>query len=247
LLVSKDDLEPLRKALPEHLRRRYASDRTISETLKALRASEPSYTAKDLLETYAPTTGSVASGEFAELLTFLLLVEWRSAEGVEKWRWKIASGKPLPFTDVILFALANAPDASPEDLLLSAEVKAKATDTDGHPLQDALDDANKDRVSRLAKTLVWLRARYLQDGDGVRAKAIERFINSVDLGEFRREIKAVAVIDADLLAGELSKSLNTPDGAQGVELVALGFPELKQTYEGAFGAIPSTWTGEAQA
>ena len=52
-----------------------------------------------------------------------------------------------------------------EDLVVSAEIKSKATEGAFHPLQDAINGSKDDYVKRMAMTLSWLEEQYIRLND----------------------------------------------------------------------------------
>jgi len=114
-------------------------------------------------------------------------------------------------------------------------VKTKSTSGKFSPIADAIEDCEKDRTSRLAKTLVWLRDRALfEDLGDVSVDQLERFIRATDFPAATKRFRAVAVICATLLDAELAA---TPVRASSdYTLVVIAVPDLHRIYSGVFAA-----------
>lgn len=86
--------------------------------------------------------------------------------GPKKWRLKQDRTKPAPYSDVVHFVMPSWPQSSEQDYVLCSEVKTKSTPGQSSPVAAAIADCEKDRTSRLAKTLVWLKERSLHEDLG---------------------------------------------------------------------------------
>src|SRR5690554_3326675 len=192
---------------------------------------------KELAEEYEQTTGDVLkdlflpqkphikSGDFGEMLTFLLYCDVEASPHLlapRKWRWKADSNRAAPHSDVVL--LFHDIDAGPaeDDKIICAEVKAKATaDKRYAPIQKAITGAENDRTTRLAKTLGWMRKRYRRERQTEAAKVIERFINALDVGTYVKDFRAVAVVDSDFTKEESTKDVEISDDLAAVLTIHL--------------------------
>jgi hypothetical protein len=198
----------------------------------------------EILASKLPDPGSTMAGDFGEILCYF----YQSARalpanaiGAKKWRLKQDRTKPAPRSDVIHFVMPNRPAASAEDAILCSEVKLKSTPAASAPIASAINDCAKDRTSRLAETLVWLRERALTEflGD-VDIPLLDRFINQIDHPPAPRRYRAVAVICSSLVEAELLTAPTTP--SPDFTLVVIAVPNLKATYEAVYisasGAVP---------
>jgi hypothetical protein len=127
------------------------------------------------------------------------------------------------------------PESTDQDLLICSEVKTKSTAGHSKPIKAAIEDSAKDRTSRLARTLVWLRERaLLEDLGDVQLAHLVRFIEAAEHPPARKRFRAVAVVCANLVAGEL------PDAPTQIpshyDVVVISVPELHKTYESIFQA-----------
>jgi len=219
------------------LRRCYVTDQALE--LNSLRTGQPK---SQVLAAKLPDPGSTMSGDFGEILTYLYhaIQEHPSTViGPKKWRLKQDRTKPAPYSDVVQFVLPTWPNASEADKLLCSEVKTKATNGGSSPISEAIADSEKDRTSRLAKTLVWLRERALgEDLGSTTIDQLNRFINATDFPPAQKHFRAVAIISANLVDGELADApVETPTDHT---VVVISVPELKNVYESAFNATLAT-------
>ena len=221
------------EALGIAIRRCYVGD---SELLSGVgRVGTPSVV---LVDAKLPDPGSVMSGDFGEILVLLYQASHElNLELMAPMRWRLKQDrlKPAPGSDVVHFHLPSWPDASEDDRIYCAEVKSKATSGSSTPIEDAIADCEKDRTSRLAKTLLWLRDRSLFGDLGtVTTDHLDRFINASEFPPADKRFSAVAVICESLLEKEL---LSAPlEQSTDYTLVVIGVPSLKQRYEAAFAA-----------
>jgi hypothetical protein len=218
-------------------RRCYIADAALCE-----RTQQTGYPKSELIAAKLPNRGSTMAGDFGEILVFLYhgTVEPNAdLLGPKKWRLKQDRTKPAPYSDVIHFILPNWPHASDQDRILCSEVKTKSTAGDSSPVSSAIADCEKDRTSRLAKTLVWLKERALHEDLGTTTiDHLERFIKATDHPEAQKEFRAVAVVCASLLDDEIEDAPDEQTADHTVVVIAV--PKLKQRYEQVFDAVHST-------
>jgi hypothetical protein len=114
-------------------------------------------------------------------------------------------------------------------------VKTKSTNGDSTPIKSAIEDSLKDRTSRLAKTLVWLRERALTEDLGdIKIEHLDRFINATEHAEARKRFRAVAVVSSDLVEAELADA--PAEAPADYTVVVISVPELQATYTSVFAA-----------
>jgi hypothetical protein len=198
------------------------------------RVQETGQPASTLLASKLPDRGSVMSGDFGEILTlhFLGSQQQVDVELVKKWRHKQDRTKAAPHSDVIVIYRESPTEASANDFIISAEAKQKATAGAFAPIAKALEGVEKDRTGRLARTIAWLHEKALDSGDATEIRLIDRFRDPVT-NAFGKQFKAVAIIDRELLDGELTKVLDTVVHPS-VQLVVLAVSDLKDAYETVF-------------
>lgn len=208
----------------------------VSDSIVTARAKEHGVERIEIIAACMPDAGATMAGDFGEILVYLYQsAKEPSAFGPKKWRLKQDRTKPAPHSDVLHFVLPTWPHASDRDVLMCSEVKTKSTKSKFNPISDAIRDGAKDRTSRLARTLVWLRERALVESLGdVQIAHLERFINATDHPKARKEFRAVAVICKSLVDDELK---HTPKAASPEHtLVVIAVPDLKDTYSAVFAA-----------
>ena len=221
------------EALGVAVRRCYVSDELVQARAVQLGVSEA-----EIIGAALPDRGSTMSGDFGEILVYFYQAARelpQQAVGPRKWRLKQDRTKPAPHSDVVHFVLPSWPAPSANDRLLCSEVKTKATNGASSPITEAITDCIKDRTSRLAKTLVWLRERaLLQHMQGVEVAQLNRFIDATDHPPATRLFRAVAVVCSDLVDAQL---VDAPEEeSTDYTVVVISVPELKTTYEAVFDA-----------
>ncbi len=215
------------------LRRCYITDAAIDQAVQHHGVSRT-----DVVRSVLPDAGATMSGDFGEILGYFYQAARElpaSAIGPKKWRLKQDRSKPAPKSDVVHFVMPNRPHASDTDVILCSEVKAKATGGNSHPIANAIADCKKDRTSRLASTLLWLRERALTTNLGdVDIPLLDRFIGAIDSPPVAKRFRAVAVISTAFLDEELVFAPNEADPE--FTLVVIGVPDLHATYTAAYAA-----------
>jgi hypothetical protein len=173
--VSAESVAQIIATMGIPLRRCYITDDALTQA--ALQHGVPQ---ADVVRAKLPDPGSTMSGDFGEVLVYFYQAAKElpaSAIGPKKWRLKQDRTKPAPKSDVVHFVMPNRPNASAADAVLCSEVKAKATAGATAPIAEAITDCRKDRVSRLASTLVWLRERAMTENLGdVDIPLLNRFV-----------------------------------------------------------------------
>jgi hypothetical protein len=210
----------------------------VSDSLVTAKASEHHVDKAEIIAARMPDPGATMAGDFGEILVYLyqsakeLPVE---AFGPKKWRLKQDRTKTAPHSDVVHFVLPSWPMSTGRDLLLCSEVKTKSTDGDSTPIQSAIADSAKDRISRLARTLVWLKERALLEPLGdIQIAHLDRFIKATDHPPATKRFRAVAVVCQSLVDEELKSAPTTASPEYTVVVIAV--PDLKNTYSAVFDA-----------
>lgn len=231
--IPADQVECWVNALSIPLRRCYLADELLESN-----AQRTGYSRADIVTAKLPDRGSTMAGDFGEILVYLMHAAEqhpKNVVGPKKWRLKQDRTKPAPYSDVVHFVVPSWPTPTEDDLLLCSEVKTKSTNGDSSPIKDALEDSKKDQLSRLTRTLMWLRERALGEDLGTTTVAhLNRFIDAPSYPPAQKHFYAVAVLCASLIASELSEApIDIPDGHK---LVVISVPQLKQCYEAVFDA-----------
>jgi hypothetical protein len=231
--VSPDHAATWEELLFDAVRRCYISDGRLADAAMAANTTQGAIVAALL-----PDPGAVMSGDFGEIMGYLYLASRQTGTiGPKKWRLKQDRTKPAPHSDIVQFVLPHWPQASLEDRLVCGEVKAKATASNFAPITAAIEGSEKDRTSRLSRTLVWLRERsLLQDIGAVTVDQLNRFINATEFPACVREFHAIAVICSNLVGTELANLV--PDAIpEGCALAVISVPNLQNTYTTIFEAV----------
>lgn len=239
VLVKMKSEEALRLAetMAVAMRRCYIADSQLTK-----RATELGISQLEILCSTLPDKGATMAGDFGEILGYFYQSNKALpaiAIGAKKWRLKQDRTKPAPKSDVIHFVMPDRPNSSTQDAVLCSEVKLKSTAGSSTPIKSAIEDCAKDRTSRLALTLVWLRERAMRENLGdIDVQLLNRFIDSIDHPQVAKRFRAVAVICENLLTNELQAvpSVLNPD----FTLVVIALPNLKETYEAVFAATINT-------
>lgn len=231
--VTPESLALLAQRIGEPLRRCYITDAELDTA--ALRHKIPR---AEIVASRLPDPGSTMSGDFGEVLGYFyqsIQALPAAAIGPKKWRLKQDRTKPAPKSDVVHFIMPNRPNSSEQDAILCSEVKAKAVRGDTKPIESAITDCKKDRTSRLASTLVWLRERAMTTDLGdVDIPMLNRFIDAIDHAPIVKHYRAVAVVCNALVEDELLTAPAVADPE--FTLVVIAVPDLKTTYTAAFAA-----------
>lgn len=192
----------------------------------------------DIIAARLPDRGATMAGDFGEILVYVYQAGRELPErafGPKKWRLKQDRTKPAPLSDVIHFVLPSWPRPSENDVLFCSEVKTKSTKGSFAPIRDAILDSGKDRTSRLARTLMWLRERALLEPLGdVELAHLNRFINTTENPLATKRFQAVAVVCGSLIASELkdAPSLRHPD----YTVIVISVDDLSSAYKSVFDA-----------
>ena len=233
--VPAEHVATWRDLLQDAVRRCYISDQYLAARVQATQS-----TPSEILAARLPDHGAVMSGDFGEIIAYIYLASREQAavaSGPKKWRLKQDRTQPAPHSDLIQFVLPHWPQASGEDRLVCAEVKAKATASNFRPIAKAIEGSQKDSTSRLGRTLVWLRDRVLlEDIGAVTISQLNRFINATEFPPYTRRFHAIAVICSTLVDDELT-TLVPADIPPGCALAVISVPDLLNTYTTVYEAV----------
>lgn len=231
--VNEEDAHELSETIGLPVRRCYIEDSLLSNW-----STRHGLSQREVIAAKLPGPGSTMAGDFGEILVYLFQGTEEHASipiGAPKWRLKQDRTKPAPYSDVIHFVLPCWPKPSADDAVLCAEVKTKSTHSASNPIEEAIADSLKDRTSRLARTLVWLRERALTEDLGeMQIEHLNRFIKATDHPRATKRFRAVAVLSADLETAELQKI--APGARSDSALVVIVVPHLKDVYTDVYEA-----------
>lgn len=229
--LTDDQAGGLSEALGMAVRRCYIVDSLLLERSATGHASQ-----EELIDARLPDAGATMAGDFGEILVYLYQGTREhpgAVVGATKWRLKQDRTQPAPYSDVVHFVVPSWPNSSAEDEILCAEVKTKSTRGAFRPIRAAIEGIAKDRTSRLAKTLAWLRERALTEDLGdVTLDHVNRFLNATDHPPAQKRFRAVAVVSAELVEGELEEAPRDEDATHTVVVVSV--PRLRDVYTAVF-------------
>lgn len=238
LQLDSEKLSDLIDFLPKQFKKFYISEEEINESLR--KGVPEKIDKKIILSSCIPDKGNVMAGDFGEITGYILLQERYHPvllEGPFKWRWKEDKNKPMGKTDVLLYNCNENP--SPDDLLVTAETKLKATKKSTYdPIKNASEGAKLDSTSRMAKTLSWLNDKALRSGDYQASKKLERFLFSIEegFGPYQKNCKAVIFIEESLLEEELQRERLLPE-LENFEIIIVSISGLKDLYQKVYKEI----------
>jgi hypothetical protein len=193
-----------------------------------------------------PNNPIIMSGEFSEILCYFIIPEKympKSNLRPPKWKWKESKNNPAHFTDVVLFCQNDPKTPHTDDSLISIESKARASKPSSteSSLQSAINDAQKDYVSRLAESLFHLKTRYKDDKNAKAVKQLERFMDAANYPPFLKHFKAIATVDDSYADTHLQNITLIPgDIKDTFEVILIRINNLKGAYEHTFNEIQKT-------
>ena len=217
----------------------------------------------DIINRRLPDPGDVMSGDFGEILTYYMAIElWTPDVNYKpmKWQFKNDPKKACPKTDVILFQFVhdvNHPDS--KDRLITYEAKAHATPISGtykmHTRKsfisykdgkeqctfiDAVFDADHDRASRAAESIIYLKNKAEDIDDDEFMEVLKRFEEGYSV-PYEAEYNAVAIIESTDIDNQLARmpvDLMTkyPD----ITLYCMPIKNLKKIYEDIYSKLETT-------
>ncbi|MBO6606715.1 Hachiman antiphage defense system protein HamA [Psychroserpens sp.] len=229
LKLKRKEYDKFISKLPEHYTYSYIKEEDIVEHKKDFGS-----TPQEIHNEYIPDDPKLMSGEFGEILTQQLLIELYekkglNLEGMKKTLHKEAKNVANHGTDIVLF-YKKEQDASDEDILISGEVKSKATPNKDSSIVKAVDGVEKDNINRLAETLIWIRRKYKEERNHDGYKNVQRFIDPVKTKTYKKHFKAIAVIDKNFKGGEVAPK-KLPKIGDDFEILVVLIDELKSTYQ----------------
>lgn len=220
-------------ACVNHWRNAYIDEDELNERVRELGSSR-----KAELSHLLPTLPHLKSGEFGEILAYMLLAEKKYSEAQcqpLKWRWKEMQDMPMHGVDVVFLRCDDPNSPNEMDYYVTNEIKSKAvkpTAAKPSQLHEAAEGAEKDINGRISKTLVFLRNHYNKEKNYEMARFIDRFADPVTKGSFSKYHNAVAIVDREHL--QKHKDEFNPDqiaNIQKIELFLVPIANLKSIYE----------------
>lgn len=217
----------------------YISQADLEERVNATGLS-----ASEILQNKIPDTGSVMAGDFGEILTLFYLGSERSesVRKLRKWRFKQDRRKAAPHSDVIILYRERTDRPTNNDFVICAESKVKSTNSDSRPIEKSIEGYESDKTGRLARTLVWLKEKAIDHENPEAIAYIKRFTDDHLNTAFKKNYKAVAIIDRSFLDEEITRALTLPPQNEEFEVIVIGINSLKDLYERSFSRAVSEVT-----
>ena len=229
----------------------YISDEDLSENVEKMGTAR-SEEIKEVL----PTDPIIQSGEFAEILTFMLFYALYPEYNVAplRWRWKEEKNRAVHFADIMLLSCPDEEHPKDTDKIMTVEVKSRATRPDNgeSSINNAIVGALKDSISREGKTLSFLLQRYKRDKQFGMAKKVKRFEDAVAY-PYQTQHNAMAIVDSSYMdayhIGNLDSTLikeiesfnNTHAMShRSMAVFVIPLDNLKSKYERVYQAIPNS-------
>lgn len=170
-----------------YFREHYCLDTVLDEAREGTGLSRKQYLTQLVFPDKSIAPGpSTRVGDFAEILV-ADYIEYIQGWTVPRTRYRMKSSanESTRGTDILAFRLTETTNFekkiySPQDILMSVEVKAQFTGTKAKPrLQDAINDSAKDQLRR-AMSLNAMKRRLQAESNAANAKLVERFQNLAD-------------------------------------------------------------------
>lgn len=232
-------------------RKAYIADEDLDVIVAGMETSR-----KKEIENIIPTKAIIKSGEFAEILSYLLFLAKNPEYNIAplRWRWKEERDRAVHFADILLLSCPDETHPSATDKLMTVEVKSRATKpaSDESSINNAIVGALNDSVSREGKTLSFLRQRYTRDKQFDMAKKVLRFENAV-AHPYQTQHNAIAIVDStymkDYHIGNLDAKLiakisdfNKEQQENNRSMVVFVIPmdDLKTKYEHLYQELPNS-------
>jgi hypothetical protein len=227
--LKPEDREKFLNEITSHFRQCYITDENLNDGAN----KNQMHASKFLEEFILPSKGNIKSGDFGEMLSYFFVIEHFTLKDIilfapRKWLWKEDRNRASPFSDAVGFYRESNINSSENDFVVCVESKMHATKPDVHRIQEAIDGANNDRISRLAKTIGWLREQYTRKGYPEKREFIERFSNSVGKKTYNKIFKAYVILDKKYEISEFSQIIKNNDG---ISIIVITVENLKDIYE----------------
>jgi len=223
------DVESLLGSITKDFRQCYITNEDLIKLAKKNGISK-----KQLLESYIlPDKGNIKSGDFGEMISYFFIEEHYADKGYllfcpRKWLWKDDRNKASPYSDAVGFYRDDEMNPSKNDFIVCVESKMKATKSKKHRIQEAVDGANIDRLTRLGKTLGWLKEKYVKDCNKEKSEYIKRYTDPVGNGTYKKIFKAFTILDKEFEKYEFSLPIKDNDG---IAIIVIAIKNLKDVYE----------------
>jgi hypothetical protein len=223
------DVKNFLDSITVDFRRCYIIDSELKKNARKIGVSKGEFLEQCIL----PEKGNIKSGDFGEMLSCFFIEEHYAKKGLfifcpRKWLWKEDRNRASLNTDVVGFHREDVNNPSENDFVVSVESKMEATETPENRIQVAINGANNDRLSRLAKTIKWLKEKYEKDGNKERKEFVERYSEPVEKGTYKKIYKAFAILDKSFEENKLPLPIVDNEN---ITIVVITMKNFKEVYE----------------
>lgn len=239
-------------------RRAYLSDKKLDK-LEAKKLNPR----KDIINRRLPDKGDVMSGDFGEILTYYMATElWSPDVNYKpmKWRFKDDPKKASPKTDVVLFQFVNdVNNPHANDMMITYEAKAHAKPISGKykihvqkpsitykdgkdccTFVDAVFDADRDRASRAAESIIYLKNKAEDTDDDEFMAVLKRFESGFTV-PYNTQYNAVAIIESTDIDNQINRMpIDLMTSFPDIVLYCMPIKNLQTVYETVFTQLETT-------
>lgn len=195
-----------KKALPSIFCSYYIDDDEIKLRMQKTKKNFP-----EIISTCIPDVSNIMSCEFGEIISTELLEKTFIKENNQyliynpkKLRWKEDRNKAAHKTDVVL--IGKQKDSY---FIISGEVKTKASESNFNPVMDMLDGLREDNLSRLTKSIYWIKEKEVRFGKKDDVDLIESVVDQIKNNiKIEKKYHGIVVLDSSLLEDELKRDIN---------------------------------------
>lgn len=223
-------------------RRAYISDEELDEGV----ANEVWKNRNEGTAMFIPTLPNLKSGEFTEILLFYLSHCMRCKDAniaPMKWRWKEHKDMACHLTDTVMAKCEDENNPKEDDYLYFLESKAGATPIGDRSkrsvMNDGIEDAVKDCVSRAGKTVSYLVTKYTKEKKYDKARKMKRFDDSVEVA-YKRYSNAAIVVEKDSLSYHIANITDEnlkKARDHNISLFAVPVENMKAVYERMYNEV----------
>ena len=199
-----------------------------------------------IISEHLPKNPSIKSGDFGEALTYYVALNFFAQNAnvaPKKLRFKGDPDSPLPKTDVMLFYIENEDAPSCNDTMYSIEVKTRKDSPSivhqGSSIIEAMEGAEKDRVSRAAQTIAYLVKRIKDTGEPKKLlDGVKRFSGAY-FKTCKKAYNAVAIVEKRYLHRHINHiQINLPEEHPDIAVYCLPITELERMYQTFYAKMP---------
>lgn len=232
-------------------RRAFISDEDLEDNVTNLGT-----TRKQEIEAVVPTNPSIMSGDFGEILSYVIFTQLHSMYNIAplRWRWKEERDRAVHFTDMMILCCPDENNPQTDDKMMTLEVKTRATKpgTDKSSINEAVEGALKDSVSRGGKTLLFMQQKFKIEKNYDAVRKVKRFEESVAT-PYEEYHNAVAIVEREFLSSHHIANLDNETLKKVTDYNSIGNPlnkymsvfvvpiaELKSVYESLYYTVKNS-------